>query len=325
MTREGGRGTLLAMSESQLEKAIARIDAVNAEDPRVEKVGGEERPKELLYGQRMSEMLRGFAADPSEALQIAVRAQHIGRWQIPRSEFPRGRKGYHQWRTRLMEHHGQVAADIAREVGYDEATAERIERLVRKKGLRRDPEVQTLEDVACLVFLAHYFDEFSEGYPDDKVVDILRKTWGKMSEQGHGAALQLDLSDRARELVSRALSDEPAAASGPAATTEERQAEPAADDQGQAARHARVAITYCTQCGFLLRAAWTAQELLTTFRGELAEVALRPGEGGVFEVTIDGEELFSRRAEGRFPESKELKQRLRDRIAPDKDLGHSDR
>jgi selenoprotein W-related protein len=87
----------------------------------------------------------------------------------------------------------------------------------------------------------------------------------------------------------------------------------------------RVEIRYCTQCRWLLRAAWLAQELLTTFEQDLGEVALVPGTGGIFEVTLDGEVIFSRKQEGRFPESKELKQLVRDRIAPDKPLGHSDR
>lgn len=87
----------------------------------------------------------------------------------------------------------------------------------------------------------------------------------------------------------------------------------------------RVEIEFCTQCRWLLRAGWTAQELLTTFEGELAEVALVPGTGGVFEVSVDGVTIWSRKAEGRFPELKELKQRLRDIIAPERDLGHSDR
>ncbi|MGF1615748.1 MAG: SelT/SelW/SelH family protein [Gammaproteobacteria bacterium] len=87
----------------------------------------------------------------------------------------------------------------------------------------------------------------------------------------------------------------------------------------------RIEIQYCTQCRWLLRAAWMAQELLTTFEVELGEVALIPGTGGVFEVRVNGELIWSRKAEGRFPESKELKQRVRDRIAPDKPLGHSDR
>lgn len=87
----------------------------------------------------------------------------------------------------------------------------------------------------------------------------------------------------------------------------------------------RVEIEYCTQCRWLLRAAWMAQELLTTFETELGEVALKPGTGGIFEVRLDGETLFSRKQHERFPESKELKQLVRDRIAPERDLGHSDR
>ncbi|MDQ2694870.1 MAG: SelT/SelW/SelH family protein [Pseudomonadota bacterium] len=87
----------------------------------------------------------------------------------------------------------------------------------------------------------------------------------------------------------------------------------------------RVDITYCTQCRWLLRAAWLAQELLTTFEAELGEVALIPGSGGVFEIRVDGAPVWSRREEGRFPEAKEIKQRVRDRIAPGRSLGHSDR
>jgi len=87
----------------------------------------------------------------------------------------------------------------------------------------------------------------------------------------------------------------------------------------------RVSITYCTQCRWLLRAAWLAQELLTTFEAELGEVALRPGTGGVFEIRVEDELIWSRQREGRFPEAKEVKQRVRDRVAPERNLGHSDR
>ncbi|MFW6050931.1 MAG: SelT/SelW/SelH family protein [Myxococcota bacterium] len=319
-------------SPSLLARAFDRFDAVNAEDPRRETVDGNEVPKELLYARRMTEMLERFAPDASEALRLAVRAQHIGRWKIARSEFPKGRKGYHQWRVRLMELHAELATGILREVGYDEDTVERVGRLVRKKGIKRDPEAQTLEDVACLVFLAHYFDEFAATQSDDKLVQILRKTWGKMSEAGHEAALGLDLGERAAGLVQRALASEPESASPPVRNAADPAAPPAgsrpapsATAVGDAVRRPRVVITYCTQCGFLLRAAWLAQELLTTFADELGEVALVPSSGGVFEVVADGQPLFSRRETGRFPESKELKQLLRDRIAPGRDLGHSDR
>jgi len=89
--------------------------------------------------------------------------------------------------------------------------------------------------------------------------------------------------------------------------------------------HPRVEIRYCTQCRWILRAGWLAQELLSTFETDLGEVALVPGTGGIFEVRLDGELVWSRKEQGRFPEAKELKQLVRDRVAPDKDLGHSDR
>ncbi len=86
-----------------------------------------------------------------------------------------------------------------------------------------------------------------------------------------------------------------------------------------------VEITYCTQCRWLLRAAWLAQELLTTFEQDLYSVGLKPGTGGIFEITLNGELIYSRKTEGRFPEAKEIKQLVRDRIDPERDLGHSDR
>ena len=90
-------------------------------------------------------------------------------------------------------------------------------------------------------------------------------------------------------------------------------------------RQSRVEIEYCTQCRWLLRAAWLSQELLSTFEDEIGEVALRPGRGGVFIVRVNGEIVWSRKDDGGFPEAAELKRRVRDRIAPGKDLGHTDR
>lgn len=87
----------------------------------------------------------------------------------------------------------------------------------------------------------------------------------------------------------------------------------------------RIEIEYCTQCRWLLRAAWLAQELLTTFESDLRSVSLVPGSSGIFEVRLDGERLFSRKETGHFPEAKELKQLVRDRIDPERSLGHSDR
>ena len=193
--------------DSRLERAFRRFDAVNAEDPRQEALEGGSEPKELLYARRMSTALDGFQPEASEALRLAVRAQHIARWRIPRSEYPMDRSGYKQWRTRLMRYHAELASEILREVGYEEATVHRVEQLLRKQGLKRDADVQTLEDVACLVFLGYYLDDFAREHDDDKLVDILKKTWDKMSPAGREAALALDLSERAARLVRRALSD----------------------------------------------------------------------------------------------------------------------
>jgi hypothetical protein len=153
----------------------------------------------------MSETLEALEPGASEELRLAARAQHIARWQIPRTTFPPGRQGYKQWRTRLMEHHAALAAEVMKAVGYDDGAVGRVTLLLRKQGLKRDAEVQTLEDVACLVFLKDYFDEFALEHDDDKLVDILRKTWLKMSDRGRQAARALELSERAALLVGRAL------------------------------------------------------------------------------------------------------------------------
>ena len=194
-------------SPSRLDLALAAFDRINADDPRVDVVDGAPQPRELVYARRMSEALARFEPAASEELRLAVRAQHIARWRIPRTEFPGGRQGYKQWRSRLMEMHAELAGGVLREVGYDEPVVGRVSQLLRKQGLKRDEDVQTLEDVACLVFLGHYFDDFAAEHDDDKLVDILRKTWVKMSDRGRAAALGLALSERATALVGHALAE----------------------------------------------------------------------------------------------------------------------
>jgi len=187
--------------------ALSRIDAANADDPNVELVDGVRRPKELVYGERMSEWLERLRPDASEALRLAVRAQHIRRWEIPRDRYPQDRAGYKRWRTDLAKFHAETAAAILRQCGYDDDTIARVQSLLRKEQLKRDPDAQTLEDVACLVFLRYYFAPFAEQHDDDKLVTIVRKTWNKMSAQGHEAALRLPLTPRLRQVVERALQE----------------------------------------------------------------------------------------------------------------------
>ena len=190
--------------------AMARFDAANAEDPRREQVDGQPQPRELIYSRRMAAALDRFAPDAPEAVRLAARCQHIRRWTIPRDRYPGGRDGYRRWRTDLGRFHAETAGDILREVGYDRATIGRVQALLRKERLKADPDVQLLEDVICLVFLQHYLADFAARHDDEKLTDILRKTWRKMSDRGRAAALEIDLAPGLRALVTRAVGGGPA-------------------------------------------------------------------------------------------------------------------
>jgi hypothetical protein len=188
--------------------AIARFDSANSEDPHTELHNGSEQPCALLYAQRMSSRLVRFAPQASEALRLAARCQHIRRWTIPRSDYPQGREGYLLWRRSLADFHAETAAGILRQVGYDDSVIERVRSLLRKQNLKRDADMQCLEDVICLVFLEYYLDDFAGRHEDDKLVKILRRTWNKMSEQGHQAALTLQLPEHVQQLIGKALQQE---------------------------------------------------------------------------------------------------------------------
>lgn len=193
---------MTATPADRLAVAIAALDAANAADPRRTPDG---RPVEVVYAERMSAALARLVPDASEALRLAVRAQHLRRWEIPRDRYPRDRRGYLAWRTALYRHHADAAAPILRAAGYDETTVGRVGSLLMKQRLRDDPEAQALEDCACLVFLEHHLAEFAAAHDEAKVLDIIRKTWRKISPRGREAALALDLPPAARTLVERAL------------------------------------------------------------------------------------------------------------------------
>ena len=193
------------MKPTRFETAIALIDKKNSEDPNTYSVFGLEYPKELLYSQRMSRTLLQFKPNASKALQISARAQHICRWKIPRDEYPMDRIGYLKWRETLKKMHAQLTSEILVQVGYDDEFIDRISFLINKKLIKKNEETQILEDTICLVFLDYYFEEFAEKHEDEKVIDILQKTWVKMSNEGHEAALNLKLSDKSLSLIKQAI------------------------------------------------------------------------------------------------------------------------
>jgi len=191
----------------RFEKAIALIDEANSADPNTIDTASGARPAELVYGERMSETLERLRPGSREALRLAVRAQHLKRWTSPRSAFPMDRKGYHAWRNAAKRKHAEDVSALLAQAGYGDDEIGAIQGLIRKEGLKRNADAQALEDVACLVFLEHYFSAFAQNHDRDKVIGIVRKTWAKMSEDGHEAALRIKMDDSSQAIVREALSE----------------------------------------------------------------------------------------------------------------------
>ncbi|WP_299616656.1 DUF4202 domain-containing protein [Pelagibius sp.] len=178
----------------RLKTLLAAIDAANAADPTLESDGDAERPAALLYGQRMSAELGRVFPDASDHLKIAARGQHIERWKVPRASYPEGRAGYLTWRRDQGKAHGERVAALMAEAGYTEDDCGRVAQLLRKEGIKRDEEVQALEDVICLVFLRWYFADFAAGRDPEHVFRIVAKTARKMSPEGRArVAAEFDL------------------------------------------------------------------------------------------------------------------------------------
>lgn len=176
---------------SSLAQVLAAIDDANAKSPTLERdETGADHPTEQLYGQRMSaELDRLFGEDVSDVLKIAARGQHIERWTSKRTDYPEGRAGYLTWRRDLGRFHGERLGSLMAEAGYSAEDCARVGVLLRKEGLKRDAEVQMLEDTICMTFLRHYFPTFATKHPPEKVQDIVIKTARKMSAEGRARVL----------------------------------------------------------------------------------------------------------------------------------------
>ena len=188
-------------------RAIALFDAANAEDPNQD----EGQPKELLYAQRMTEMLNRFVPNAPEVVQLAVRAQHIKRWAVPRNTYPMTKEGYLAWRSGLYKFHADTAGELMRQAGYDDAMIDQVKKVVSKRALKVNPDTQLMEDIADLVFIEYYMLGFAASKPDyneEKWLEIIRKTWKKMSDAAHDFALsgQIKLPEPLVPLITKAIS-----------------------------------------------------------------------------------------------------------------------
>ena len=188
------------MDRVRFDRAIAAIDAANADDPNTIVVRGESRPKELAHAEMVSDWVVVLRPDASEALRLAARAHHLRRWSVPRSSYPTGRAGYLRWRRELHEQHAREVGELLASVGYEDATIGRVQDVVRKRGLGKDVEVQTLEDALCLVFLETQFHDLAARLDPETLDGVVDKTLKKMSPGAIDRVADLDLSleDRAR-------------------------------------------------------------------------------------------------------------------------------
>ena len=193
------------MDDERFGRAVAAIDAANADDPHTIVVGGVERPKEQAHAEMATAWIRQLRPDAPEELLLAARAHHVRRWEIRRSDEPDGRQGYLRWKRRLQDHHAALASSILTEVGYPAETVDRVAAIIKKVRLKSDPDVQSLEDALSLVFLETQLTELADKLEDEHLVDVLRKTLRKMTPAGHAAAATIPLGPREQRLVEQAV------------------------------------------------------------------------------------------------------------------------
>lgn len=193
------------MDQERFQMAVLAFDRANAEDPHTILTNAGARPRELVHAERLSAWVSKLEPAASEALLLAARCQHIRRWTIPRDSHPAGRVGYLQWRTQLARFHADTAAELLAEAGYDQSVIDAVRRINLKQNLRSSADMATMEDALCLSFLEYELDEFIAKYDADKVVEVVQKTWKKMSERAHQLALTLPFSATGLALVQRAL------------------------------------------------------------------------------------------------------------------------
>ena len=201
----------MSQKQSTYDRALALIDAANSDDPNQVSADGKDWPKELLYSERMSYMLKRYNSDADEAMKLAIRSQHIERWKSPRNAYPMDRIGYLKWRKDLYKIQFNTAAKLLLQAGYDDEVIDRVRNAVAKKNIKGNPDTQLLEDVTDLVFIEYYLLEFVAKHPDysdQKWIEIIQKTWHKMTDKAHEFALSgaVRLPESLVPLIQKAVS-----------------------------------------------------------------------------------------------------------------------
>jgi hypothetical protein len=192
---------------SRLNKAFELFDAYNKQDPRNFTWERVSEPQEYFFAVKLYEWVLKLDPDADEELLLASRSQHIGRWEIPREDYPEGREPYLKWRKDLALRHAAIAGRLMREACYGDETVDRVKQIILKQRIKVDPDVQTMENALCLVFLQLQYEEFRKKYEHEpeKIINILRKSLLKMDENGHRLALTLPYSTNGLDLINKAL------------------------------------------------------------------------------------------------------------------------
>jgi hypothetical protein len=196
----------LSAGSARYGAAVAAIDAANGDDPTTATVRGQTLPLALAHGRLAAGWVARLVDDPDEALLLAARAHHLRRWELPRGAYPEGRAAYLRWRRDQKARHARDVAELLTDAGYDDATVERVQALVRRDGLAAgDAGAQTVEDAACLVFLETQLTDVAGRLTHDHLIEVLRKSAAKMSASGLGLVGELPLTDAERAMLAEAL------------------------------------------------------------------------------------------------------------------------
>jgi len=190
---------------SKLDKAFKLFDEYNKQDPHIITWNGIDYPAEYFYALQLYNWVKKLAPNASETLLLASRAQHIGRWKISRDTYPSGKAGYYKWRTEVAKFHAEIVNQLMQQAGYNEGTIKKVQHIILKEDLRKDEEVQVMENALCLVFLEFQYEDFITKHDDESVIRILRKTWNKMTEPGKAGDLLLTYNERGKNLIIQAI------------------------------------------------------------------------------------------------------------------------
>jgi len=192
---------------SKLDTAFKLFDEYNRKDPRNFTWDNVSEPQEYFFAIKLYDWVLKLNPQADEELLLASRSQHIGRWEIPREDYPEGREPYLKWRKDLALHHAAITGRLMAEAGYSQEQIERVTQIILKKRIKVDPDVQTMENALCLVFLQFQYEDFRKKYEaePDKIINILRKSLLKMDAHGHNFALTLPYTGEGLHLVNEAL------------------------------------------------------------------------------------------------------------------------